>query len=117
APLHDGVSEVQILAKLVGESVSSGSEAVQATLRANARAPVAANFERVWNTALQRGVVDNVPSRPLPPTTPTSSTIVEALTAAKRSSRPLGPDNLEVSFLPDPKLLDGRHANNPWLLE
>ena len=115
APLHDGVSDLQIMAKLVGEPVSGGSEAVQATLRAKGAGAI--NFERIWSTALQRGVVDSAQSRPTPPSPPVAANILGALTAAKRSTRPLGPDNLEVSFVPDPKLLDGRHANNPWLLE
>jgi molybdopterin-containing oxidoreductase family iron-sulfur binding subunit len=117
APLHGGVSELQILGKLVGEPVTQGSEAVQATLRANAKGLAPVNFERVWTAALQKGVLEGVQSRPLPVTAPLSSDIVAAFASVPRNAKPLGPDNLEVSFLADPKLLDGRHANNPWLLE
>jgi molybdopterin-containing oxidoreductase family iron-sulfur binding subunit len=115
APLHDGVSDLQILSTLAGEAATAGSEAVQATLRGGVKGIV--NFDRIWNTALQRGVVENAPSRPLPSPPIAAGAILTALAAGKRSTRPLGPDNLEVSFLPDPKILDGRHANNPWLLE
>jgi molybdopterin-containing oxidoreductase family iron-sulfur binding subunit len=115
APLHDGWSDLQLMAKLVGEPATAGSEAVQATFRSSARKPLT-NFDRVWNTALQRGVVDGVPSRPVPAPTPVGASIVAAF-AAKKPARPLAPANLEVNFAPDPKLLDGRHANNPWLLE
>ena len=117
APLHDGVSELQILARLVGEKVGGGSELIQATLRANSTGLAAANFDRIWTSALQRGVLDTGLNRPLPAAAPTSATIIAAYSAAKRAPRPLAVDNLEVNFLPDPKLLDGRHANNPWLLE
>jgi Fe-S-cluster-containing dehydrogenase component/anaerobic selenocysteine-containing dehydrogenase len=117
APLHDGISEIQILGKLIGETVTGGSEAVQATLRANARGIAPMNFTRVWNAALQKGVLEGVQSRPLPVPAPLSSDIVAALANVKRGARALAADNLEVSFLADPKLLDGRHANNPWLQE
>jgi Fe-S-cluster-containing dehydrogenase component len=117
APLHDGVSDLQLLGTLAGEPVTQGSEAVQATLRANAKGLAAANFGRVWSAALQKGVLEGVQSRPLPVSAPMSSDIIAAFAGVKRGARALGTDNLEVSFLPDPKLLDGRHANNPWLLE
>src|SRR5206468_3028140 len=38
-----------------------------------------------------------------------------AFGAVTRSA--LGPENLEITFAPCPKLFDGRYANNPLLLE
>jgi molybdopterin-containing oxidoreductase family iron-sulfur binding subunit len=117
APLHGGLSEIEILAKLAGEPAGPGSEAIQTTLKASAKGAAALSFDRVWNTALQRGVVDSAQARPLPATPPAAAKIAAALATAKRPATPLGPENLEVNFAADPKLLDGRHANNPWLLE
>jgi molybdopterin-containing oxidoreductase family iron-sulfur binding subunit len=117
APLHAGMSDVELLARLVGEPTSGGSDSIRTTLRLNAKGLASANFERVWNSALQRGVLEWVPSRPVVTTPPASAEIVAAFARARSGRRALGPDNLEVNFLPDPKILDGRHANNPWLLE
>jgi molybdopterin-containing oxidoreductase family iron-sulfur binding subunit len=42
--------------------------------------------------------------------------VAKAVEGAKAGSA-LSPQNLEIAFAPCPKLFDGRHANNPWLLE
>ena len=117
APLHGGMSSIQLLAKLAGEAAGPGSDSVRATLQSSARGATASSFERVWSSALQRGIVEGVPNRALAATPPMAASITAALATGKRAARPLSPDNLEVSFLADPRILDGRHANNPWLLE
>ncbi len=70
APLHGGISDLQVLARLVGEPLAGGNEAIQTTLRANAKGAALANFDRVWNTALQRGLLEGVQMRPVPATPP-----------------------------------------------
>src|SRR5262249_13076784 len=55
-------------------------------------------------------------ARPLP-AMPVKAAEVSAAVPRNVPAAPLGNDNLEVTFAPDPKLFDGRHANNPWLLE
>ena len=103
---------------LLGEPAPPGSEAVLETMRANATGLPTMQFGKVWSTSLQRGVVEGVINRPLPPPGIVAASIVTAFTTAKkRPVRPLGADNLEVSFSPDPKLLDGQSGNSPWLLE
>ena len=116
APLHGGVSDIQLLGRLLGQPITGDSETVQATLRANSTGLPDPQFSRVWNTALQKGLLEGVLSRPVPAPAVITGNVVAAL-GGKKPGKPLGPDNLEVSFSPDPKLLDGRHANNPWLLE
>ena len=56
-------------------------------------------------------------SVPFGATAPKLDDILAAVKAGKASANALSTSNLEVNFLPDPRLLDGRHANNPWLLE
>jgi molybdopterin-containing oxidoreductase family iron-sulfur binding subunit len=43
--------------------------------------------------------------------------VAKALAAITAPAAALGPQNIEVNFAPDPGLYDGRHANNPWMLE
>src|SRR5262249_47779811 len=113
APLHGGVSEIEVLGRLAGEG-AKGHELVQTTLRASYTQPLA--FEREWKKSLQRGVVAGADWRPFGFIPVREADVAKALGEMK-PAKALGTDNLEVAFQPDPKLLDGRHGNNPWLLE
>ena len=99
--VDDGMSDVQLLARMVGEPASFGSEIVPTTFHRSAKGLASANFDRVWNAALQRGVLEWAQSRPVPTGSPESADIVAALADAKKATRSLGLDNLEVNDLPD----------------
>ena len=47
---------------------------------------------------------------------PRFAAIAEQL-RTRNAGTPIGRDNLEVVFVPDSKVFDGRHANNAWLVE
>jgi MoCo/4Fe-4S cofactor protein with predicted Tat translocation signal len=113
APLHGGVSDIEILGRIAGEG-GKGHDLVQGTLRASYTQPFA--FDREWKKALQRGVVAGADSRPFGIIPVREADVAKALSEIK-AGKALGADNLEIAFQPDPKLFDGRHANNPWLLE
>src|SRR6185369_2253290 len=69
------------------------------------------DFETLWRRALHDGVV---------PGTGGSAMKVVARTAAPIppfEAEAAGADTLEITFRPDPKVLDGRFANNAWLQE
>jgi Fe-S-cluster-containing dehydrogenase component len=112
SPLHGGRSAIEILGFIAEKSLKSGHELVRTTHQGTM--PLLA-FETQWNRALRRGVIGN----PIPPAQPppVSGPDIAAAFASVAVPAPLGPDNLEVTFSPCPKMLDGRHANNPWLLE
>ncbi len=113
APLHGGLSPVELLGRIAGES-PSGYQLVQATLRASYPQPL--TLDREWKKALQRGVVTGAVTRPFPAMAVREADVAAAVAQIK-PGKPLDEGNLEVNFAPDPKLFDGRHANNAWLLE
>lgn len=114
APLYNGHSDHEILAiaaNLPGES-RKGQALVRATLALMANVA----SERDWRRALHRGVVARQTSAQAG-LAPSDGEIARQIRARGAAPAPLGRDNLEVVFLQDPKLVDGRHANNSWLLE
>lgn len=120
-PLHSGKSDIEVLAVLAGEASRKGYDQVRATLRAtplNGGKPCGEPaFEQLWTKALHRGVVQGAEIKARGGVKVKSAEIGAALAKATRSTKPLGNDNLEITFAPDSRIYDGRHANNPWLLE
>ena len=113
APLFGGRSPLEMLALVAGERNWRGHHVTRRTLRG--RVPGAVAFERQWRRALHRGLVAGT-SEPAV----TAAPQVAAIAAALREAPPAEPpseSSLEVIFLPDPALWDGRHANNLWCLE
>jgi Fe-S-cluster-containing dehydrogenase component len=91
-----------------------------------------ADFERFWERALQQGFIAPGALGPAPGDGPPRKTVApetlavrwdEVVRALERHARQPDPGGgaegkgLELNFYPDPKLLDGRYANNPWLQE
>ncbi|MEM9069937.1 MAG: 4Fe-4S dicluster domain-containing protein [Myxococcota bacterium] len=113
APLFGGRSPLEMLALVAGERNWRGHYVTRKTLRA--RIPSAVTFERQWRRALHRGVIAGT-SEPVVSAAPQAA----AIAAALRENEPLPAptsSSLEVQFLPDPLLFDGRNANNLWALE
>ncbi|HRG94930.1 MAG TPA: TAT-variant-translocated molybdopterin oxidoreductase [Polyangiaceae bacterium] len=120
-PIHSGRSDLEILALIAGEASRKGHDLVRDTLRAmpleGGKPCGAPAFEQLWTRALHKGVVAGAEQRPKGNLTPKSAEIAQAIAKATRSTKPLGQDNLELTFAPDARIYDGRFANNPWLLE
>ncbi len=119
APLHGGKSDLEILAMMLpadpnGQKPKSAYELVRETVRATLEGGL--GFETTWKRALKNGFVgDRTPLRP-PVMTP--SEVKTADISAELAKAPAKKSQgLEIVFAPCPKLFDGRHANNPWLLE
>jgi len=113
APLFNGRSDIEILARLAGEASPKGYDLVQQTVRGSLSS--AGMMTRAWAEALKKGVL-GAAAKPFPNLTPRAGEISAAF-AQPKAAGALSPDNLEVTFAPCPKLLDGRYANNPQLLE
>ena len=113
APLHGGRSDIEILARISGDMAPKSHSIVQATMRGSVSSPTA--FERIWNEALKSGVA-GPGQRQYGPLEARQAEVATALAQVKAPAQ-LSPQSLEVTFAPCPKLFDGRHANNPLLLE
>ena len=100
-PLFGGRSAVEVLSALSGNP-KDGLDLVQTAYKAR----WGSSFDSNWRTALSTGVIPNTASQaasvpsPVPP-----------------SQSPKASSGMEVVFLPDPTIFDGRYANNGWLQE
>ncbi|GMV42720.1 MAG: quinol:cytochrome C oxidoreductase [Myxococcales bacterium] len=110
APLYDTVSDLELLATLaVPDAVIAprGYELVRQTWATRATG----DFEKEWRRWLHDGVI----------TTPTPRVAAPPFSWAPLTtalgSRPTPADGLEVSFIVDPSVYDGRYANLGWLQE
>jgi molybdopterin-containing oxidoreductase family iron-sulfur binding subunit len=112
APLFGGRSGLELVAMLAGERNWRGHHVVRRTFRDRVGA---VSLEREWRRALHAGVIPGTAVEPM-----MADLQVDGIAAALRESperTALSRDNLEVQFLPDPALFDGRFANNLWALE
>jgi molybdopterin-containing oxidoreductase family iron-sulfur binding subunit len=133
APLHETVSEVELLAAFVDAAVGGSWRIVRDGWRARAgfgpapasavgttgsTAPPDTNkalrpdpFDRRWDEWLAAGVVAGSAGRPEVPRLDAAK-VAEAVRAL-----PAPGAGLEASFAPDYKVLDGRYHENAWLAE
>ena len=108
APLHGGKSALEIVAQLAGNAMPDALALVRA------RHPEL-SAEHVWRGALSNGVIDGSAAPHVEPK-------VMALTKFSLNEAELaglggGNGKLELVFTIDPKIVDGRYANNAWLQE
>ncbi|HSC22466.1 MAG TPA: 4Fe-4S dicluster domain-containing protein [Casimicrobiaceae bacterium] len=111
APLYDGKSAHELLAALGGDVVRSDRELVDAYWQRDH----AADFAAFRADALRKGVVEG--SAPGPVDVAVRGDLADALAKATASHPGGSQDDLEIVFVPDSRLGDGRHANNAWLQE
>lgn len=90
------------------ESMAGYAE-VKVPAPAPGETPIESSFDRAWRLALSQGILIKGTEGSLP------LTPVANAAAAMSGSGSAG--DLELVFLPDPTIYDGRYANNPWLLE
>ncbi|MDQ6621365.1 MAG: 4Fe-4S dicluster domain-containing protein [Pseudomonadota bacterium] len=104
APLVDGRSAHSMLAALAGDFALDTRELV----RQRWRDTLAGEFEKAWRDSLRDGVVAGTA---FPPQQPNLRRDVLAW------PQPTAESELELVLLPDPRIGDGRYANNAWLQE
>jgi MoCo/4Fe-4S cofactor protein with predicted Tat translocation signal len=106
-PLFGGISEAELLAAFLEGEEKKPYDRLRELHRPRAKR----EFESEWEVWLSNGVV---PDTALPAVTPRVQT--ESLRQAVRQVRP-PPEGVELDFVHDYKLLDGRYALNSWLQE
>ncbi len=109
-PLFDGRAEIEILARILSLDTTDAYALVRRTITAIAGA-TDADAGRVFRKFLHDGVLEGSAYKPCPP--PFSANRQQASFEAKTFSA----QNLEVRFVADTKIDDGRFANNGWLQE
>jgi MoCo/4Fe-4S cofactor protein with predicted Tat translocation signal len=108
APLFGGLTEIEVLARIAGDSVTSPHEIVRKTFVDYAKG----NFETEWKKFLYNGCLADSAARPL-------SFTLDAAVARTQFESKAAPSkgSLEVIFYRDYSVDDGRYSNNGWLQE
>ena len=105
-PLFEGMSAIEFLGMLARDPAKNGAEIVRRALKLT--------DDRAWARAVHDGYIAGSES-------PTVQPEVRQLAALKLSPAALtgldAADQIEVTFVPDTRLYDGRFANNGWLQE
>jgi molybdopterin-containing oxidoreductase family iron-sulfur binding subunit len=105
APLYGGHSAHEVLQTLLDNPQASAFDVVQA----NAKTYIKGDFPTAWRRTLHDGWVEGTA---FAPKTVSVSPGLKSETWGTQSS-----GGVEISFLPDPSLYDGRFANVGWLQE
>ncbi len=108
APLHESVTELDLLGALVGQGHTGAWRQVREGWRARAGE---VGFDGAWQGWLAAGVVAGTAGAPV-----VAAVDLGAVAAAVQALPPAAA-GLEACFAPDDKLLDGRFADNAWLQE
>ena len=118
APLYKGPTDTSLLAALGADTERDPHLLVKATAAAHG----VEDDERRWLRLLQRGVGPRNEAEIILGGLVVQDAAIATALGALPEALPLelgqlGNDDLEVVFLADNKLFDGRHANNAWLQE
>ncbi len=111
-----GWSAIEMLAALTGSEPRDGRSIVRATEAARSGTN-GATFEAHWRTILDRGVVDGTAAKLATPSAFDASRVGGAVSALAAERGSVGADALELAFLTDARMFDGRFANVGWLQE
>jgi MoCo/4Fe-4S cofactor protein with predicted Tat translocation signal len=105
-PLYGGKSAHDVLQALLDPSISA-----HGAVAANAKTYIQGDFAKGWKKALHDGWVEGTAYTAA--SVPAPKTSVPAAAPAA----PAADGTLEIKFLPDPSVYDGRFANIGWLQE
>ena len=104
-PIWDGRSKVEILARLAGSKQTKGHDLVRATFLESF------GDEGGWRKALHDGLAEGTSRRWV------DASLDAGAVAGAAGKVAASKDGLEIVFLVDNKVYDGRFANNGWLQE
>ncbi|UCF68144.1 MAG: TAT-variant-translocated molybdopterin oxidoreductase, partial [Acidobacteriota bacterium] len=111
-PLFGGKSVIELLALLAGEP-ASGYDIVR---RSVGEIVAGADSEAGWRRLLHDGLASgSALERSVP--SPNLAAIAERIASWRPPPIPRAPDQLEIVFVEDTRLFDGRFANSGWLQE
>ncbi|MGQ0506182.1 MAG: TAT-variant-translocated molybdopterin oxidoreductase, partial [Myxococcaceae bacterium] len=110
-PLFGGLTQAQLFSLLLGEKDDKELSPYD-QLRAHWRGVRGdSGFERAWENWLATGIVDE-------PVTGFEAPALDGAAVANAATRvKAGGEGLELTFVTDYKVYDGRFSNNPWLQE
>ncbi|HEY5373424.1 MAG TPA: TAT-variant-translocated molybdopterin oxidoreductase, partial [Polyangiaceae bacterium] len=109
APLYNGRSALEVVAQF------AGSEKPDALALVRMTHAFGLGSEHAWRRALSAGVLEGSAAARVEPKLKPLGKV--ALAEAELGGLALGNGKLELVFAVDPKILDGRYANNAWLQE
>ncbi|MEI6053187.1 MAG: 4Fe-4S dicluster domain-containing protein, partial [Opitutaceae bacterium] len=110
-PLFGGVTEIEVLARILGEAKADGYSQVFATVTAITGGDADKAFRRFLHDGLLANSAYSVISVNF------SGSGIAQLVNGSAAPAALSKANLEVRFVTDHKMDDGRFANNGWLQE
>ena len=110
-PLFGGLTELEFLARVTGQSPINSYEIVRETFSLALGKPLDLQVEEVWKKYLFSGFGDSSLAKPF--------TKQPEFTGSLPPAKPVAPtaSNLEVIFFRDAKVDDGRYSNNGWMQE
>jgi MoCo/4Fe-4S cofactor protein with predicted Tat translocation signal len=111
APFFDGITELEVLARIAGAESSKPHDVVRDTFKAFA---TGGDFEETWKKFLHDGFL---PKTNYKTVQPNAANFAQLISSGGANSLEPGKDNFEVVFHRDYKLDDGRWNNNGWLQE
>ena len=111
APMYQSLGVVDILAAIAGVSAT---DAHALLTQSWSEAHGGAGSSESWADTLRRGVATGSAAPHLTPTARVSAGVDAHRTI---TARPTSPKAIEIAFVADLKIHDGRFANNPWLQE
>jgi molybdopterin-containing oxidoreductase family iron-sulfur binding subunit len=111
APLYEGKTAHELLSLLLGQAGRVPHSVVHDHWQGQKAVP---NFEAVWESWLNDGVVTGtaLPPKPVKLVPDFQARLLEAVPSDRSEG-----SGLEIVFRPDPTVWDGQFANNGWLQE
>jgi molybdopterin-containing oxidoreductase family iron-sulfur binding subunit len=106
-PLFGGLTELEFLARLAGESQSNAHKIVRTTFSGSEESWKKFLFNGFWENSAAKSVSGQIDYQTV------NNAIITGLSVRGASSV----SNLEVIFYRDAKMDDGRYANNGWMQE
>jgi molybdopterin-containing oxidoreductase family iron-sulfur binding subunit len=110
-PLFGGLTDLEVLARLAGEERPKPYDVVRATFAAESKNP----GDEAWSKFLYEGFLSDSAAK-VAKVALQPKAVAQAVVAAATNSAP-GKESLELVFVRDSKVDDGRFANNGWLQE
>jgi len=111
APFFDGITELEVLARIAGAEFFKPHDVVRETFKTFASD---GSFEETWKKFLHDGFL---PKTLYKIAQPNAANLATVISSGGASSVEPSKDNFEVVFHRDYKLDDGRWNNNGWLQE
>ena len=111
-PLYSGHAAQEVMAVLLGDTSPDSYRLLRDYWQQRAQQESRGDFEPFWHNSFRDGVVAGT-AEPALALKPVADLAAQIPVNAGNSAQ----GELQALFRPDEGLWDGRHANNPWLLE